>query len=179
MSQHNTADNPFLAAVRPWFQIASDNGLPLFQPTVQGSNPINSSPYVIEFADFSEEFGRSAQRALLISRLDALIAELRRDGIETTACLIGGSMIDRDREPRDLDCAVFYRAAETVSSVGLRLSEIGKQQLAEGIDARFVPVDSDPLIIIKMTSYFTSLYGASRHGSERRLGHVLVLPQQS
>ena len=176
MRQDNAAEQSFAQAVLPWFQMAIESDLRLFQPDVQGSNPLNSSPYLVDFARFRDAFGRSTRRALLVERLQTMLTELEVSGIEIIALLIGGSMVERSREPRDIDCAAFYRCSGPAGDVGVRLAGTARQYLAVGVDVRFVPVDSDPLILIKMTSYFTSLYSATRDGRERRFGHLLVVP---
>lgn len=176
MRRQNVAEQTFAQAVFPWFQMAAESNLPLFQPDVQGSNPLNSSPYLVDFASFRDAFGQSPRRTKLVDQLQSMVAELRTGGIEIIACMIGGSMVDRGREPRDIDCIAFYRCLGNPAEAGARLAQTARQRHPLGVDVRFVPVDSDPLILIKMTSYFTSLYSASRDGREPRFGQLLVLP---
>lgn len=159
------------------FSAAALNGMPRFLDAIEASSPRNSSPYVTNEIDFREAFGTSPARQQLLAALEQALTDMA-GVVEISCSLIGGSFIDRNNPiPRDLDVVFFYRAHPTPSfEPGHALMRLSRKLFLSGIDARFVPCDSEPWLTVKMASYFTSLYYADRQEFGHQRGLVLLIP---
>lgn len=160
------------------FKGAYSAGLPCFPGPVEGSYPGNSSPYVVGYRAFVEALSWSAHRRELLNALADALDDMA-PVLEVQCCLAGGSFLDRScPEPRDIDLVVFYRAVEG-APYGLPrvLAHLTRKFHTRGIDVRFAPCDSEPWLVVKLASFFTSLYSANRpenNGNNR--GCALVVP---
>lgn len=159
------------------FDTAVRAGLPRFLEQVNTSNPSNASPYLIDCEGFWQAFGSSPTRQQRLDALHQALSDLT-DIVEVACCLVGGSFVDLEQaDPRDVDLVVFYRALEQSDhELGRALSRLTRKFGLRGIDARFVPCDAEPWLLVKLTSFFTSLYHADRDLPVHQRGLVLLLP---
>lgn len=162
---------PFAAAVR--------NGLPRFLGKVSESPPGKASPYRIDESGFRQAFGTSPVRRQLLDALDQALSDIRCI-VDVACCLVGGSFVDPQRpDPRDIDMVVFYRAlGQSDYEPGHALAHLSRKFKLRSIDARFVPCDAEPWLLVKMASFFTSLYHSSRDQSDHQRGVVLLVPSE-
>lgn len=146
------------------FEAAARRNFPAFLTPVALSNPANATPYLVGRAGFCSIARRWPGRARLVDALEQAIAEADDRGAEIVALLIGGSFTDlRNPAPRDLDAVAFYRAADPAAAVDARgLAELQKRARAAGADLRFMPVDGNPIVLIRSIAYFTRLYSEAR-----------------
>lgn len=160
---------PFAAAVR--------NGLPRFLGKVSESPPGKASPYRIDESGFWQAFGTSPVRRQLLDALDQALSDMRCI-VDVACCLVGGSFVDPQRpDPRDIDMVVFYRAlGHSDYEPGHALAHLSRKFKLRSIDVRFVPYDAEPWLLVKMASFFTSLYHSDRDPSGHQRGLVLLIP---
>lgn len=139
--------------------------LPRFKEAIERSGPHESSPHPISWRELRRRVGADARRSALLDRLQALCRLMTAD-LRVPCALIGGSFVQADRShPKDLDCVLYYAMREA-PAVGLEGLQAARRYAAGAdIDARFVPLDADPLVLIRMTSFMTSLYHAHRPGA--------------
>lgn len=152
-------DEASLAAER-----AATAGFPAFIMPVQHSTAFNATPYVMSFKGFCSTLAALPNRSQPLSALHYVLAEARRLAVEVSLILVGGSVLDpANAHPRDIDCVLLYHAAQPCVAVRadclVDLQFRGKQI---GADVRFIPLDSDPLILVKAVSFFTTLFGESK-----------------
>jgi len=153
------------------FQQAEARDFPPFVTTERQSTPVNATPYVVGLSDLVA--GRAlARRKRFVAELAAAVEALRGLGAEGVAALLGGSAIGPKPEPGDLDCALFYRWVEGRPAVAA-LAALQTTAKARGLDLRLLPLDGDPLLLIKTVSYFSMLY--SKNEGERTIIRGLVL----
>lgn len=159
------------------FDTAVRAGLPRFLGHVNTSNPSNASPYLIDSNGLWQAFGTSPTRRQRLDALHQALSDLTGI-VEVACCLIGGSFVDLAQpDPRDVDLVVFYRALEQSDhELGRALSRLTRKFGLRGIDARFVPCDAEPWLLVKLTSFFTSLYHSGRDRPDHQRGLVLLLP---
>jgi hypothetical protein len=157
---------------RDSFVEAYKRGFPPLLDVVAKSTMSNASPYVCSVAEFSALCGVGARRKELSDVLQRALADLLSRHAEVVGLLVGGSFIDTQVvDPGDLDCVCFYRASE-----GFRADEMSgltPKYKHLDLDIRFIPADSDPLLLIKAAAFFTLLYTARRGGEPSR-GTILV-----
>lgn len=155
-----------------------DAGLPRFLLPVQASNPTNATPWIADEASFFLAFGNTHARRELLSSLHRSFRMLEKI-IEIRCCLIGGSFVNvSNPAPRDIDIVLFYSLApEFELDPGRALQRVTHRFSREKIDMRFVPCDGEPWLLVKLTSFFTTLYQTQRPntGKEER-GLVLLVP---
>lgn len=135
------------------------------------SNPVNAAPYVASFEQLSDVFASDVRRPMFESLRRAL-AELRSAGVQVRVVLIGGSLLDRERVPRDLDCVLFYARPDETAAMDLGRWQAKQRSL--GLDARLIPIDVDPLIVLKSAIYFGLLYSQRKQPGLPPRGMVLV-----
>ncbi|WP_313247191.1 DUF6932 family protein [Stenotrophomonas rhizophila] len=159
----------FNRAIAESYRLAKKSGFPAFPLGVGRSNPVNATPF-LERIDRIWEMGTDPIREQLLRRLASLLDILRAAEVEPLALLVGGSFLRPPVICKDLDCVLFYQCDHDPASLlqGYRC-RIGKV----GVDVRFVPVDSDPLVVLKSAIYFGTLYTMQKTGDSERAGAVL------
>ncbi len=120
-----------------------------------------------------QEDGFLSNRAAFLAELSVGLDQLQSIGARPVAVLIGGSAIGPKPNPSDLDCVLFYEVIEG-ESPSKHLSKLQKQLKSRGIDARLIPIDGDPLLLIKAVSFFTTLYSKNSGSLEIVRGLVLL-----
>lgn len=153
---------------------AAKIGFPLFPQAIESSTPLNSSPYAISYDHFLRgETVTCARRATLISSFAEVVSRLPTAGIVPVAAIVGGSYLRLDREPRDLDCVIFYRrSVESRPSVSIQ--HIQNEFKSVDIDARLVPFDASPTLVLKAAMFFGCLYAVDRASGGSSHGCVLI-----
>lgn len=164
------SEHPF-PGLKDHYRRAAGSGFPAFLGDVSDSNPINSTPYVVGLGDFLSEPLPMAKLALR-DTLSAALAKLPGFGLQAEIVLIGGSFLRLDAEPRDLDCVVYYsRSGEIAGDLPAWQAE----QKSRGLDLRLIPLEMDPVMVLKTALFFGALYGADRGEAQGvRRGLVLV-----
>lgn len=138
------------------FRKAEELDFPTFVTPERQSTPLNATPYVGHLHDVRN--GRIlTKRRELLAQLIAAVDELREAGIRPIAALLGGSAIGPKPDPSDLDCVLFYEIPSE-PAVAVDLAQFQWRYKARRLDLRLIPADGDPLLLIKATSFFTTLY---------------------
>lgn len=106
--------------------------------------------------------------------LVAAVDEMRALGIEPLAVLIGGSVLDPKAKARDLDCVIFYSRAADLELPADWLKAAQRRWRDCRLDARLIPADAGPLLLIKTVSFFTALYSQNKTSEPLTRGLVLV-----
>lgn len=145
---------------------------PPFTGPVSESTPLNASPYLANLRDLREGAFLSTRR-ILVDKFIAAIEQLSDYAVTPIAALLGGSAIGPKPQPKDLDCIVFYESTggALLRSDGLQVFQ--KRWKLCGVDMRVIPADSDPILLIKTVSFFTTLY--SKNPGELMAVRGLVL----
>lgn len=152
------------------FAEAKRQGFPAFIAGIDASNPLNSTPYVVSLSAFvAQDWGRA--RRGMVESLAAAVTHLTDAGLGVEALLIGGSFLDPRKKPRDLDCVIFY-SRQADLDINLLTWQAG--QHSRGLDVRLLPIDIDPVMVLKMAVYFGVLYTRGRDDSPQMRGLVLV-----
>jgi hypothetical protein len=138
------------------------------------STILNSTPYTCDWECFSASFADEPRR-LLLSELEHIIEEAVASGIRPRFLMVGGSFLQPDRTPGDLDCVIFYEV-DDCAAVGQTIKDSKAKSKERQVDARWVPIDGDPFVAIRSAVFFATLYsrGRRRLMSELR-GVVFVL----
>lgn len=165
----------FLARTEACFDAALAADLPPFLMHPRDSTPVNATPYMLRYSRFRSEAVGWVGRSGLLVELDGVISEVRKRNLSVEAILLGGSFTELDKSAiDDIDCLLFYRVdAPEDGCEPACLGTIQRDAKARGIDARFVPLDGDPLALIKLTSFFTILY--SKHKERHEIVRCLLL----
>ena len=147
-----------------YFDAACEVGLPAFFSPEWASTPFNSSPYVVSYGHL-RIVGRSwPGRGDLLDALDTALAHSKQAGIAVDAILVGGSFTAlANLAPKDVDSVWLYRAKEGAVDAA-QLRGLQSSFKIQGIDARFIPIDGDPLVLLKAVSFFSLLF-SKREGS--------------
>lgn len=149
---------------------------PAFPKGIEHSNPIDSAPYVIDWATFDAAYGRSGSRRERTSALSSACMALYDRGVELEYILVGGSHIDSMCQvPHDLDCVLFYRLSPGAALPPNFLIELQLDLKQLSVDVRLVPADGPPILLAKMLGYFTLLYSRDRQ-SDAPKHMVLIEP---
>jgi hypothetical protein len=165
------APTPLRDLMNACFQQAEARDFPPFLTGERQSTPVNATPYVVNLSDLVA--GRAlARRKRFVKELASAVGALKAMGAEGVAALLGGSAIGPKPEPGDLDCALFYRWVEGRAAAD-SLADLQTSAKARGLDLRLLPVDGDPLLLIKTVSFFSMLY--SKNAGERTIVRGLVL----
>lgn len=153
------------------FQRAEALDFPPFLVAERQSTPINATPYVVGLSTLVS--GQAlARRKRFIDELVVTLKTLSELGGEGVAALLGGSAIGPKPDPGDLDCALFYRWVDGAADAAA-LARLQAAAKARDLDLRLLPLDGDPLLLIKTVSFFTMLY--SKNEGERTIIRGLVL----
>lgn len=163
------SEHPF-KGLKDHYRLAAGLGFPAFIGDISESNPINATPYVVGLGEFLSESLPPAKRALR-DALSAALGMLPNLGLQAEIIMIGGSFLRRDSKPRDLDCVVFYsRPGDLTGDVAAWQA----QQKPLGLDLRLIPIEMDPVMVLKTALFFGALYGIDRGGTQVMNGVVLV-----
>lgn len=175
MSREPASTDTFLGMAEAHFREAVAADLPPFLTHPALSTPLNATPYLVRYPVFREAVRGWPGRERLVSELEGVIRAAEQQNVTVEAILLGGSFTELGKqEIGDIDCLLFYRVALPDQSAGFAmLSAIQVGAKARGVDARFVPVDGDPLVLIKLISYFTVLY--SKHKQNNEIVRCLLL----
>jgi hypothetical protein len=155
-----SAGTSFAAMAGAFADRAEAAGFPAFLTPVALSNPLNATPYLLSYERFEAWAGAWPVRRRQVAALGDILRRAEAGGVSVEALFVGGSFTDTaNPAPGDLDCLLLYRQADPGRVVDVA-ALAGLQSVArqEGVDARFIPVDGDPLVLIKTVSYFTLLY---------------------
>jgi hypothetical protein len=159
--------------MRMAFAEAQRLNFPQFVGPEGASTPINATPYVVSLNDLRQKSALK-HRGRLMALLVKCIEDLRELGVDPVAALLGGSAIGPKANPSDLDCVIFYEARRD----GIRdFSWMARFQMAskaEGLDLRLIPLDGDPILLIKAISFFSTLYVKNAGDNKIIRGLVLV-----
>lgn len=148
--------------------------LPIFPQEIAKSHALNSSPYLLDIEVFDEMFTFSEPRKTLIKQLRSVLIQSIDCHIRPFALLVGGSFLKRDvGRPKDFDCICFYECPDLVANTA-GLIKLRDAALKLGVDIRFVPYDANPIIALKVCSFFTSLYTAVKRAQQKPQGCVMV-----
>jgi hypothetical protein len=129
---------------------------PPFVGPERGSTPLNATPYLAHISDVQED-GFLSNRVGFIDKLAVGLEQLRAIGATPVAALLGGSAIGPKPDPSDLDCAIFYEVKPGTNPAA-QFGALQARFKQSGIDARLMPMDGDPLLLMKAVSFFTTLY---------------------
>ncbi|UMZ09507.1 hypothetical protein I9018_18395 [Pseudomonas sp. MPFS] len=144
---------------------------PAFIDNKATSTPLNSAPYITHLSEFSKELldpVRHSFRAQLIAAID----ELRESGILVEIVLIGGSFLDTTVTPGDLDCVLFYSVEDEQFTLDLQQWQLKVKD--EHLDARLIPVDTNPLFTLKAALFFAVLYTQRKTPGGLPTGLILI-----
>jgi hypothetical protein len=139
--------------------------LPVFLTDVKTSTPVNATPYLIRYALFQEAVAQWQGRKILADQLDVVKIEIENSGFDVQAILVGGSFTELSlTQPRDIDCLILY--SSKFNADASKLADIQKLARHRHVDCRLIPIDGDPLALVKLISYFTVLYSRSKSRNE-------------
>jgi hypothetical protein len=155
------------------FKHAAERGFPAFLGPVSGSTPLNATPYVTSLSDVRSG-AALPHRSDLMQGLVAAVDEMRAHGIEPLAVLIGGSVLDAKAAARDLDCVIFYSRTADLELPAKWLKAAQCRWRDCRLDARLIPADASPLLLIKTVSFFTALYSQNKTSGPHARGLVLI-----
>lgn len=165
------APQTFREVMESCFRQAEALDFPPFVTAERQSTPVNATPYLVSLSALVA--GQAlARRKRFIDELAVTLDELSDAGGQGVAALLGGSAIGPKPNPGDLDCALFYRWSAGTADVAA-LARLQRSAKARGLDLRLLPVDGDPLLLIKTVSFFSMLY--SKNEGERTIIRGLVL----
>lgn len=167
--------NALLATTEACFDDALAAGLPAFQMHPRASTPMNATPYMMRYARFRSTARDWPGRSPFLDELDEVLAVARELAISVDMILLGGSFTELEKPViGDVDCLLFYRQATPATDFDAKaLGYLQRNAKERGVDCRFVPLDGDPLVLIKLTSYFTILY--SKHKDRHEIVRSLLL----
>lgn len=151
--------------------IAAARGYPAFLFGPANSTPINSTPYVSTLDHLrADAFGDESHS--LVQALRDCLDDLSRTGATARVVLIGGSALDPERVPNDLDCVVFYEGSPSSPDhpIGAWLQRTRDARL----DVRLVPLDGDPILTLKSALFFGALY-SQRYGEHDHTKGLLLV----
>jgi len=165
--------NEIGSIMREAFAQAERLHFPQFVGPEGASTPINATPYVASLSDLRQK-NALKHRGRLMALLVQCVDDLRGRGVDPVAALLGGSAIGPKADPSDLDCVVFYEARRH----GIRdfswMAGFQMSSKAKGLDLRLMPLDGDPILLIKAISFFSTLYVKNAGDNKIIRGLVLV-----
>ena len=152
------------------FDRAFASSFPAYLTSVGQSDPMNASPYVVSLSRLNG-LGWSSIRMKLLRHLTEAIGTLNSHGVHAEAILLGGSFLDLGKEPRDLDCLILY---SRISAEPSDLSLWQQEQRSRNLDIRMAPMETDPMLLLKLVIYFSVLYTRAKDHQDSRRGLLLV-----
>lgn len=152
-------------------------GVPPFTESGDFSSPANSSPYCASRTELFEVFKDDPWRLTLLESADTILNDLEVQGISIPAFLIGGGFVRRLKgrtRPTDIDGLAFYTASNLDSKIVAELLHKSKLKAKlNSIDLRYCPLDSNPLIIIKSSIFYSSIFSKRKNRSHSENGLIL------
>ena len=167
-----TRADPFLdASRRP--SPPSVNPLPLFGAQFGQETVLNSSPYVLSYADFCRAYGNDQHRMALIESLDRKLKLAAGLGLIIDLILIGGSFLRLEEVPRDIDGLGFYHIQSDLNvDEIIYCFEHSNQNI--NCDLKICPVDCGIAIIIKRAIFFSNIFSYDKKDEILKFGTLLV-----
>lgn len=159
--------------MRNAFKLAERRGFPQFIGPERSSTPLNASPYSIALSEIRHGSALGHRRGLMALLIDCVDDLLTRN-VEPVAALLGGSAIGPKADPSDLDCVIFYTATRDIVADFSWMADYQVRSKAAGLDMRMAPLDGDPLLLIRIVSFFSTLYIKNAGESSIVRGLVLV-----
>ena len=158
-----------------YFDTAAGRGFPLFLDGEATSNAINATPYAIGYPGFRAAFAAWPGRAALIRSIDS-VRDLANRSVTVVGMMIGGSFLDPAiPAPGDVDLLMLYRDGDRDAGAGAaRLADLRRTARTMDVDVRFIPLDHDPLMLVKIVSYFTTLYNRRKGFDVQLRGLILI-----
>lgn len=148
---------------------------PLFGGKIAESYPVNSSPYVIAVDDFYMQFSGTPKRDLLLKNLTNFDKYLGECGARAVCLLVGGSFCNSgNTEPRDMDGLLMFEFANCRSSLESLIVDWRRLSAGHDLDFRFVPVDLDPIYLVKVACFMSALFARTRDSDASAHGCWLV-----
>lgn len=145
------------------YERAVPKGFPMFSTHERKSTPFNSAPYVVKYSRFLNQAGAWPGRAELLFALQACLDEAKSLQIMIHALLLGGSFLDlQNPHPKDIDCVWLYRSRAGNGNEVEILIELQNGFKQRGVDMRFIPIDADPLLLVKTLGFFAILYAKKK-----------------
>lgn len=114
----------------------------------------DSSPHVIDLPAFEGLFGHGPRRSAILEALRSWLLRLSSAGVAPICLLVGGSFVRAEDEPNDLDGLLVYRLVDRDAARALSVL----QERVPGLDLRIVPGDADPILLLRMSCFFHTLY---------------------
>ncbi len=152
-------------------QAASERRFPAFLGPVSESTPINATPYLCQWQELLTGQLLPGQSRHVRS-LGELTSELGALGVSAQVILIGGSALSANDEARDLDAVMFYLGDQAIDWESVR-ARLGAAHI-QGLDVRLVPVDVDPVVLLKNALFFGALYASNDRVRAGQRGQLLV-----
>jgi hypothetical protein len=146
---------------------------PPFIGPERASTPLNATPYLAHVDDLRKGIFLS-NRAPFVAELLAVLDQLVNFNAVPVAALLGGSAIGPKPDPGDLDCVVFYEQAASREVDAIGADALRRAAKGRGLDMRLVPMDGDPLLLLKTMSYFSMLYSKEEGDLKIIRGLVLI-----
>ncbi|POA51827.1 hypothetical protein C1889_25540 [Pseudomonas sp. FW507-12TSA] len=100
------------------------------------------------------------------------ISELKDAGLSIDIALIGGSFLTLKSTPGDLDAVLFYSLKK--EEIAFPLDQWQRAQKLKGLDVRLVPMDTRPILTLKMALFFALLYTHRKNDGLTTPGLVLI-----
>lgn len=168
--EERTAAGTFATAAYPFFDEAAKAGFPAFLTDVAVSSPLNATPYLGRYKDFQIAAAEWPGRRELTAALEEVRATSEQHGVTIEAILIGGSFTELSKPaPSDIDCLMLYRQADPARPIQARgLAELRREAKQRDVDVRFLPLDGDPLALVKSLCYLTILFSNDKHAIGNR-----------
>jgi hypothetical protein len=154
-----------------YYNQASKRAFPAFLDSDITSTPLNSAPYVTSLSHFCEAYP-SPPRQGLAAQLKLSISELNDAGLSVDIALVGGSFLTLKSTPGDLDIVLFYSLNK--EEIAFPLDQWQRAQKLKGLDVRLVPMDTRPILTLKMALFFALLYTHKKYDGRTTPGLVLI-----
>lgn len=154
-----------------------EDRIPHFADSIASSFPYNSSPHIVAMSDFDGFFRRDAKRQRFVGALNDTLRALRKH-IQVHGLLVAGSFLDLSKDPRDLDGALLYSARTPYESDWNAIKAVLENSRCQGLDLRPVPLDGNPLLMVKVVCFMTSLYLSHRESTQFANNGMLLVSCQ-
>lgn len=152
-------------------ETAMDRQFPIFTASFGEETVVNSSPFLITHPETIGRLAGSCRRKMILSRLLHALVEAPKRGIEVECLLLAGSFIDIAADPADIDVLMLYRLEEKVEPQTLP-SWIVK--FAPSVDIKVCPVDVSAALLVKRSTFFTSLFAHNRSSGALDRGCLIM-----
>jgi hypothetical protein len=153
----------------------AESSFPRFVLPIEQCGVETSSPVPVTVAELWRFAAAWPRRLVLMDRFMTIVGILGEQA-NVHGALIGGSFLNANvDEPRDLDCLIYY-SAKAQAGLALPGCLLNARTTGHrlGIDLRVAPTDSDPMLLVRMTSFMSNLFLARRAGDDSSRGLVLL-----